>query len=58
VVSCTDKGILPGLEGGHDAFEDLSIPMLPDFPSSNREDLHEAVQMTVPFCFFDGLKEI
>jgi hypothetical protein len=58
VVCCTNKAILPGLEGGQDASEDFSIPLVPDFPGSYREDLHEVFQMTVPFSFYDGLKEI
>jgi hypothetical protein len=42
----------------HDASKNLGVSLFPNFPSYNRENVHEVVQLAVPFCFFDGLKEI
>jgi hypothetical protein len=58
MVNCTKKVVLSEVQGGWGASENLGISLFPNLPGNNWEDHHKVVMMTIPFCFFDGLKEI
>jgi hypothetical protein len=58
LFECTEEVGLLGLKGGWGASENLSISLFPNLPSSNWEDDHEVVMLTVLFSFFNGVKEV